>query len=379
MVIKVVVLSIDGGGIRGIFPAKILAEIEKRTEKILSNSGEKIENARICKLFDLIVGTSTGGILTLGLTKPNVSGRNDPEFKAEDLVNMYTKKGGKIFQKTRGIDRIISPWLRSKFSSNARKSVLSTYLGNTLIEHALTEVLITSYETRLRKPIFFTSKPDKENKNEEFEIRCKDYMMFDVAMGTSAAPTYFKPHNFYMNNDEVTLIDGGVFANNPTAIAVLEIMDSYYKSPHYKKNKQNISLDEILIVSIGTGKHSYKYTFKELAKMGQLQWIKEPLIKIIFDSQSEFLSYQIAQIFPKPSYYRLEPKYGNNQQVPYSGRLEDDSKIVSPSMDDINEKNILNLVSVAEEFITSNTNHLDLICQKIVESLNTRVFLKRGI
>lgn len=77
------ILSIDGGGIRGIIPALILAEIEQRTGK------------PICQMFDLIAGTSTGGILALGLTRPDDTGQ--PAYRAEDLVRLYKTEGPVIF------------------------------------------------------------------------------------------------------------------------------------------------------------------------------------------------------------------------------------------------------------------------------------------
>src|ERR687894_1010021 len=80
------VLSIDGGGIRGIIPAMILAEIEDRTGK------------RIAEMFDLVAGTSTGGILALGLTKPGQGGK--AEYSAESLIELYETEGGRIFDRT---------------------------------------------------------------------------------------------------------------------------------------------------------------------------------------------------------------------------------------------------------------------------------------
>src|SRR3712207_7174060 len=82
---KFKVLSIDGGGIRGMIPAKILAEIERRTGK------------RIFELFDLIAGTSTGGILALGLTKPNPQKPTEAHYSAEKLIDLYREEGEQVF------------------------------------------------------------------------------------------------------------------------------------------------------------------------------------------------------------------------------------------------------------------------------------------
>lgn len=85
MTFKTSILSIDGGGIKGIVPAMLLAEIEVITGK------------PICKLFDFIAGTSTGGILTLGLTKPSREDSAKPQFTAKEMVNLYRKEGRIIY------------------------------------------------------------------------------------------------------------------------------------------------------------------------------------------------------------------------------------------------------------------------------------------
>ena len=111
---KFKVLSIDGGGIRGIIPAIILKEIEKRTQK------------RISGMFDLIAGTSTGGILALGLTKPHPYNNGQPHYEAVDLIELYREEGKHIFnesllRKSFTVDELL---LGAKFPSNGREAVL---------------------------------------------------------------------------------------------------------------------------------------------------------------------------------------------------------------------------------------------------------------
>lgn len=250
MTFKLAVLSIDGGGIKGIVPAMILAEIEKRTN-----------NKRIYELFDLIAGTSTGGILSLGLTKPNADGTG-AQFKAEELVNLYTNEGRRIFKKNEEKNKNyqlkslkilfnlfkikINPeeLFSSKYTREEKIQVIKKLLGeNTPISEALTEVVITSYATNIRMPFLFTSNSDKENlTSKNFNQVCSGCTMYDAAMATSAAPTFFKAYSkqFMDRNKggEYTLIDGGVIANNPTSIAIVEAMKSY----ETKMNGAQISL-----------------------------------------------------------------------------------------------------------------------------------------
>src|SRR5829696_5289507 len=150
------VLSIDGGGIRGIIPAMVLAEIERRTGKTTS------------ELFDLVAGTSTGGILALGLTKPGPEGK--PQFRAERLFELYETEGRKIFS--------LPVWHRiysvgglaeEKYPSEGIEDVSRQYFGDRRLAEALTEVLIAAYEIEGRIPWFFKRRhardPDKKGYN----------------------------------------------------------------------------------------------------------------------------------------------------------------------------------------------------------------------
>ena len=139
------VLSIDGGGIRGIIPAMVLAEIEGRTGKSTA------------EVFDLVAGTSTGGILALGLTKPGQNG--GPEYSAKKLIDLYETEGGKIFS--------IPVWHRihsagglaeEKYPAKGIEEIALEYFGDVRLAKALTEVLVTAYEVERRGPWFLWSK-----------------------------------------------------------------------------------------------------------------------------------------------------------------------------------------------------------------------------
>lgn len=182
------ILSIDGGGIRGIIPAVVLAEIENRTGKPVS------------QLFDLVAGTSTGGILALGLCKSDGSG--NPQFSAEKLMELYTERGGEIFSRSfwHGVSSVAG-LLEEVYPAEPLETVLKDYFGTDLLKNALKPVLISSYDIEHRQPFFFKSWREDEN---TVEMRL-------VARATSAAPTYFEPLKLALDTGEATLIDGGVF------------------------------------------------------------------------------------------------------------------------------------------------------------------------
>ena len=344
MTFKFKILSIDGGGIRGIVPAKILAEIEKRTGK------------RIANLFDLVAGTSTGGILAAGVTipKPNTK---EPKYTAEDLIQIYRKRGGVIFyepflEKIMKLDDISRP----KFSSAGRSKVLKEYFGDTPLQDAITEVFVTSYDIQLRTPVFFTSQTNKEERTNRYYRKISSgFTMHQAAMATSAAPTYFKPHKIEASAMHDTqgrgfyaLVDGGVFANNPTSLALMEaIIDSK------KPGKTPLRLEDILVVSLGTGSLTRRYEYDKAEHWGLVGWV-QPLLNITLDGSSESVAVQLEQLLPKaqdkPSqYYRF-------QALLDAGKGLDD-------MDNAEPVNIKNLENLAEEIIRKEDKKLNELCK----------------
>ncbi|MBL1203006.1 MAG: patatin-like phospholipase family protein [Nostoc sp. GBBB01] len=372
MTFKAAVLSIDGGGIKGIVPAIILKEIEYRTQK------------RIHELFDLIAGTSTGGILALGLTVPISDEDRRSRFTSAELVNFYKEEGKIIFQrrpeekqslleeiKKMGLNvtlpkiapNVTNPedLFSPKYTRIGKIDVIKKKFEDTIIQKALTEVLITSYCTNLRMPFLFTSNLQKEEeyKQENFRIFCQGYTMQQAAMATSAAPTYFRPYvirAIARRDPDYTLVDGGVIANNPTSLAIIEVINSY------KMRGENLNLNDILVVSLGTGVRSRKLEFQEINNWGQVKWV-EPLINITLSGQSEIVDYQMEQLLsakntPNKQYYRFQPQFPDFQTT---GTTQD-TYTVNDAMDDTTESNISSLEKVTAEFIFRNNNSLNSLC-----------------
>jgi patatin-like phospholipase/acyl hydrolase len=143
------VLSIDGGGIRGIIPALVLAEMEHLTKRPAS------------QLFDLIAGTSTGGIIALGVTVPGEAesaGKLEPRWSAQQLVDLYESEGPKIFHRSllRTIETV-DGLLEEKYAASGLEAALERYMGDTRLSEALTDVLIPSYDIQRHEPFFYKS------------------------------------------------------------------------------------------------------------------------------------------------------------------------------------------------------------------------------
>ncbi len=338
------VLSIDGGGIRGIIPAMVLSEIEKRTRK------------PIAELFHLIAGTSTGGILALGLTRPDGNGK--PEYSADDMIGLYEKEGKAIFCRSLGHRLLALGFiLREKYPARGIESILAKYFRNTRLKEALTEVLITAYDTENRDSWFFKSTKAKNVNHPE-----ADFLMRDVARATSAAPTYFSPAKIKTLTavDYCSLIDGGVFANNPGMCAYAEAIAN--ARAHDLQNRKNFTssgtrafcenTDDIVLLSLGTGQFSRPLPYAKIKHWG-IRWA-QPILDVVFDGVSDTVDYQLRRLLPPaengmPRYYRFQV------------RLDQDND----QMDAADPDRIHMYKVLGEKLIQENQRKIEELCMQL--------------
>lgn len=319
------ILSIDGGGIRGIIPALVLAEIENRTQRPTA------------ALFDLVAGTSTGGILTVGLTIPKTT--TAPLYAAKQMADMYEREGSSIFSR--------SVWHRltacgnlthEKYTCGGIERVLLEYFGASRLRDAFTDVLIASYEIERSLPFFFRSSLAREHPDYDFPAR-------DVARATSAAPTYFQPMKLPTgtNSDRYTLIDGGVFANNPAACALVEAKTTHPDAADY------------LVVSLGTGELNHSFSYDAAKDWGLAKWAV-PILDVVFDGVSKTVDYQLRQLLPdlpgqRQRYYRFQSTLdGRNHRL-----------------DNTSPANITALKALAYELVEKKSDDLNKICDELVK------------
>ena len=312
------ILSIDGGGIRGIIPAMILAEIERRT------------GHRIAEMFDLIAGTSTGGILALGLTVPQEQNRKRPRYEASQLVSFYEEDGKEIFHSFWRNVVSLHGLMEERYPSEPIERVLRKYLGDqTRMSQALTEVLITSYEIETCRPFFFTRRNARAKRAGRFDPR-----MWEVARSTTAAPAYFAPYQIKRSARShlppLTFIDAGVFLNNPTLCAYTEAV-SMRSGPRTatptdgqpggsKQSERPVEVRsdagaqsndvDYLVLSLGTGELNAPIRYEDAKNWGTLRWAR-PLIDIACDGGSDMVDGQMRQLthlMKRPYlYYRFQP------------------------------------------------------------------------
>lgn len=279
------ILSIDGGGIRGIIPAILLAEIEKVTGK------------KICELFDFYAGTSTGGILTLLLNKPE-------SMSASDLISFYAGDDGKKIFKHNFLTPLNYIFKGPKYNKKGIESVLTEKLQNYCLKDVIKPVLITSYETECRNATFFCN----------YDCRYQDLYLKDVARATSAAPTYFEPLKILSKG---TFVDGGVAANNPAMCAYVEVLKLLAKEGIDSHSKK------IIVISLGTGSATNSYDYNEMKNWTPIDWIKGPLISSFFDGNSNTVEYQLKQILPPDCYYRFQLQLPNEKGADALDNVDD--------------------------------------------------------
>jgi len=322
----ITILSIDGGGIRGIIPAMVLSEIERRTEH------------RIAGLFDLIAGTSTGGILALGLTKPDASG--GPQYTAQEAIALYDKEGTRVFSRS-ALHQIQTAGsaIGAKFPSEGVEAVLEEYFGDARLGDACTNVMITGYEIERRFPFFFKSKkardPDQQGYN---------FLMKKAARATSAAPTYFEPLRLEAEPDDPSanyyaLVGGGVYANNPAMCAYVEAKKMFPDSNNF------------LIVSLGTGELTRPLPYSQAKNWGLVQWAV-PVLDVVFDGVSDTVDYQLRHLLPEKNYYRFQVRLSEGND----------------DLDDTSPINIRDLKLIAEDLIRTNDKALDALCDQLVKA-----------
>lgn len=312
------VLALDGGGIRGVIPATLLAELERRTGK------------RIAEMFDLIAGTSTGGILALGLTTPDPKESTKPRYAADELIRLYAEKGSAIFANSLG-HRLLTVFglFGSKYAVRGLDGTLETYFGSSRLKDAVTEVVITSYDLESRDAWFLARHKAREDET------ANDFPMVHIARATSAAPTYFRPERL-SSTPPTAMVDGGVFANNPAMCGYVEAIKLH-------------GPQDILVVSLGTGEVKTPISYAKARAWGLVGWVR-PLIGIFMDGVAATVEHQLSWLLTphagEPRYFRFQAKLPQGMG----------------SMDDTSPEHIAGLKQQAQQIIEANSKQLDDLC-----------------
>ncbi|KAI3504825.1 hypothetical protein L1887_26556 [Cichorium endivia] len=326
----ITILSIDGGGIRGIIPATILAFLESRLQELDG------KDARLADYFDVIAGTSTGGLVTGMLTAPDQINR--PLYAAKDIVPFYMEHGPQIFPQYRGVRGSIVKTLKMligpKYDGNYLRKLIKEKLGNTRLNETLTNVAkITP---------------------------CYNAKLSDICISTSAAPTYFPPYYFKNDNEdgngeEFNLVDGGVAANNPALVAISQVTKQVFREcPHFFPVKP-MDYGRFLLISIGTGASNVanQYNAKMASKWGILGWLvnngSTPIVDVFAQASGDMVDGHLSVFFQ-----------ADHSQENYFRIQEDTLDGNEASLDVATKENMVKLVEIAENLLNKPTSRVNL-------------------
>ncbi|XP_062213735.1 patatin-like protein 1 [Phragmites australis] len=344
---RVTVLTIDGGGIRGLVPGTILAFLEARLQEL---DGPE---ARLADYFDCIAGTSTGGLITAMLTAPGEDKR--PLFAARDINRFYLDHGPRIFpQKRSRLAAAISALRRPRYNGKYLHGRIRSMLGETRVCDTLTNVVIPTFDVRLLQPIIFTTYDAKS-------MPLKNALLSDVCISTSAAPTYLPAHYFKTKDvsgkeREYNLIDGGVAANNPTMVAMTQITKKMVA-----KDKEELypvkpaDCGRFLVLSIGTGSTSDQglYTARQCSRWGVIRWLRNngmaPIIDIFMAASSDLVDIHAAVLF--------QSLHSDGDYI----RIQDNSlRGAMATVDAATPENMRSLVEIGERMLAQRVSRVNV-------------------
>ena len=306
------VLSIDGGGIRGVIPAMVLAELEARSGLATS------------ELFDLVAGTSIGGIIALCLATPGTSG--GPAWRAADVIGMFERASHEIFVPAG--HSVLHGVLHHRYDSEYIEATLIRYLGSSKVSDAVCDVLLTAYDLNAREPYFIHSMAARAD-------LVHDMPMWMAGRATSAAPTYFEPARLVDANSRL-MLDGAVCANNPAMCAFAEVV----------KYRRTFDMQ---LLSLGTGTSTRPVAHHEVKDWGLAQWAR-PILHVLMDGNSDIVHRQLREMLPAEAYWRLQVELTR----------------ASETLDDASPANLADLMAEGEKLIEAADRELDSICAALV-------------
>lgn len=274
-------LSIDGGGIRGLMPALWLKKLDEKLE-----DNQEISYGRLSEIFDYVGGTSIGGILSLGVAQ---------SLKADDIVNLLKENAERVFPSgkfTKQRFKSIFGLIGSKYDPSSLEELLkSTFEENTTLGEAkMKPKFLATACTTQGNPVIFKSS-DKS---------MRLLKLWEVARCTSAAPTYFPAYPLLIDGKESSLVDGGMWINNPAALIATSIVQELHDN--------TFSPQSLYMLSLGTGNMSSQITLPNNAGLTGAGSI----INILMHSHSEGIHRTMKQFLGDNNYFRMNPTINKN-------------------------------------------------------------------
>lgn len=277
----VTILAGDGGGVRGMIPAMVLQDIEKRTENCTA------------KLFDIMGGTSTGSIVTQALNVPEGPDKPTPKYRASDVVTLFKEEARVAFPQSWWDKMPYVFWLRNaKYAPDGLEGILQKYMGDTFLRNGVTECIIPTYELHGR-PWYFGRHTARS------DVRQIDLKIKDVVRAATAAPTYFAPKPLMIGGEQYAFIDAAIYQNNPALKTYLTAQQLFGCE------------NDVLICSLGTGTDGKPIPYHGPRGWGIDMWAPKILdMCLLATSQAvdEELSLLFPQTAPSRQYFRFQTR-----------------------------------------------------------------------
>ncbi len=268
------ILSLDGGGIRGLVTSQWL----RGAEDAFARSGK----AGLLANFDLVAGTSSGALIACALAVGLGPGQIMDVFRDQrdrifpGLAGRLWSRAGRVFTQGPSAPR---------YDGKGLDEVLQEVFGKTTLGQLDAKVMVTSYDTISRTPIIFKS----------FHPRHRDLLVWEVCRATASAPTYFPAYGMVVDGVQRSLIDGGIVANNPTALAIAEAL---------RQDSGVSQCSQLLVLSVGSGARTRPISLRSAREWGALEWAV-PIIDVLFDGNSDSVDY-VARQLVGDGYFRLQ-------------------------------------------------------------------------
>ncbi|KAJ6811434.1 patatin-like protein 2 [Iris pallida] len=348
----VTILSIDGGGIRGIIPGTILAFLESKLQELDG------VDARLADYFDVVAGTSTGGLVTAMLTAPGRGNR--PLFVAKEINQFYLENSPNIFPQKNGLLSLVGAVVGPKYDGKYLHSKIQQLLGDTRLHQTLTNIVVPTFDIKLLQPTIFSTLEAKS-------VPSKNALLSDICIGTSAAPTYLPGHYFETKDSEgnkrsFNLVDGGVTSNNPiniffafTLVAMNSVTKEIFTENQDFFPVKPIDYGKFLVLSLGTGsaKVEERFSAQDSSKWGVLGWLYNkgttPLVNIFMQGSADMVDIHASVLFQA---LHSEKNYL---------RIQDETLTGSTSSVDIStRKNLLDLVQIGKDLLKKPVSRMNL-------------------
>jgi hypothetical protein len=334
---KIRVLSCDGGGVRGIIPAVVLEYIENQIIEITKNP-----KARLSDFLDFGAGTSTGSIISAMVMTPDECGR--PAYKMSDVVQGYFNLAEVVFKKNLWRD-IKTVWgiFGPRYSTKNINNELLKKFDHWRLEDLLLPCAFTGYDIHKRTPNIYTNRDDKEKYGR--------YFLKDVVRGSTAIPSQFEPAYFRDGVDVNTIVDGGVFANNPSMVAYVEVT----KTNELLAAHKVINPNNMMFLSFGTGTSSLtEYPYRKAKRWGAAKWFF-PILNILLQGVGDVTTYEMARLFEA---------YGAGENFI---RISPPIVLGNSNGKDASEENMKNLHQDGVNYVTANKTMLNEIAAELVK------------